>query len=79
MKRIKTACLEQTIHFALSPNLTPSEAVRAARQEADIYRKSIENKKGKCKIVDETTQPDGSVMLKLKKQYLSYPIGDYLE
>jgi hypothetical protein len=31
------------------------------------------------KIIEETTQPDGSVILKIIKQYNASPVGDYLD
>ena len=30
------------------------------------------------KIVEQTTQPDGSILVKVIKQYNSCPVGDYL-
>ena len=33
----------------------------------------------KYKIVDETEQPDGSIIVKVIKQYNSSPVGDYLD
>ncbi len=32
----------------------------------------------KDRITDESVQPDGSVILKIKKQVSSYSCGDYL-
>ena len=31
------------------------------------------------KIVEETAQPDGSILLKVIKQYNSSPVGQYLD
>lgn len=33
----------------------------------------------KYKILEETDQPDGSIMVKIIKQYNSSPVGNYLD
>lgn len=33
----------------------------------------------KHKIVSETEQPDGSILIKIKKQYNYHNVGDYLD
>ncbi|PWM40106.1 MAG: hypothetical protein DBX66_01130 [Clostridiales bacterium] len=78
MKRIKAACLEQTIHFELKEGLEPSKAAELAREELAGYKAALERKRVKYKIVEETPQPDGSILLKIKKQYNFYSCGDYL-
>jgi len=42
------------------------------------YKKTLERNRTQYKIVEQTTQPDGSIMLKVIKQYNSSPVGDYL-
>lgn len=42
------------------------------------YKQSLERNRTQYKIVEETTQPDGSVILKVIKQYNSAPVGDYM-
>ncbi len=37
MKRIKYACLEQTIHFRLKEDIVHDEAVRLVREEVKNY------------------------------------------
>jgi len=39
----------------------------------------LEQSRVKYKLVKETTQPDGSVLLKIIKQYNASPVGDYLD
>ena len=79
MRRIKYACLEQTLHFSLRDPLTPEETNRLVRAEYDQYRADLERKRIPYKIVSETVQPDGSITVKVKKQYNAHDCGDYLE
>lgn len=77
MKRIKAACLEQTIHFMLREGSWGDIAKREVKQEAEKYKSQLERSKTKYKIVDETEQEDGSIILKIKKQYNNHAVGDY--
>ncbi len=43
------------------------------------YKESLEKSKTKYKILEETEQPDGSVIIKIKKQYSTAPVGSYLD
>jgi len=75
MKRIKTACLEQTLHFYIQDTST----LRTAEHEFDAYIKGLERNKTAYKVVSKEKQADGSLIVKLKKQYNSYPCGEYME
>lgn len=79
MKRIKAACLQQTIHFQLKDNVAPSAAVYAVRQEVEHYKAQLERSHTRYQIIEETTQPDGSIMIKIKKQYNNHDCGDYMD
>ena len=78
MRRIKYACLEQTLHFSLRDPLTPEETNRLVRAEYDQYRADLERKRIPYTIVSETVQLDGSIIVKVIKQYNQSPVGDYL-
>ena len=75
MKRIKAACLEQTIHFQLKDGIS-SELVR---QEYEAYKTQMGRHQIQYKIVEETEQPDGSLIIKIKKQNNTQPVGSYLD
>lgn len=75
MKRIKFACLEQTLHFFVQD----ATALRTAKDEFEMYKKNLDRNKTVYKILSEEEQPDGSLMVKLKKQYNSYDCGNYLD
>ena len=78
MRRVKYACLEQTLHFSLRDALTPEETNRLVRVEYDQYKADLERKRIPYKIVSETVQLDGSIIVKVKKQYNAHDCGDYL-
>ena len=78
MRRVKYACLEQTLHFSLRDALTPEETNRLVRAEYDQYKADLERKRIPYKIVSETVQLDGSIIVKVKKQYNAHDCGDYL-
>ena len=61
MKRIKAACICQTLHFQLKEDLEHSIAVRLVREEVEHYKQALERNRTRHKIVDEAEQEDGSV------------------
>ena len=78
MKRIKAACLEQTVHFMLKEELGHAVAANAVREEYAHYKATLERNRTKYKIVEENVLPDDSILIKIKKQYNSCDVGDYL-
>ena len=48
------------------------------RRELDGYKAHLDHAHTRYRIVSEATEPDGSITLKLKKQYNGYSCGDYL-
>lgn len=78
MKRIKAACICQTLHFMLKEDTEHQWAVSQVKQEVAHYKQSLERNHTQYKIVEEITPPDGSVILKIIKQYNASPVGDYL-
>ena len=79
MKRIKEACICQTLHFMLKEEVGHDYAVRIVQEEIAKYKASLEKSGTKYKILEETEQHDGSVIIKIKKQYNSSPVGSYLD
>ena len=78
MKRIKAACLEQTIHFMLKEDLPHDEAVQFVKAEYEHYLAQLERNRTQYRILEKTKQPDGSLLVKLKKQYNSYDCTPYM-
>lgn len=79
MKRVKAACIYQTLHFMLKDDLAHSIAARLVREEVEHYKQALERNHTKHKIVDETAQEDDSVIVRIIKQYNQSPVGNYLD
>ena len=79
MKRIKAACICQTLHFMLKEDIGHEYAVKLVHQDIERCKATLERKRTKYKSVEQTEQPDGSVMLKIIKQMNMSPVGDYLD
>lgn len=79
MKRIKEACLFQTVHFALKEDIPPTIAVRAVQEEYRHYKEQLDRKRIRYQITEEKTLPDGSIQIKVRKQVNEHPIGGYFE
>ena len=78
MKRIKAACVCQTLHFQLKEGVEHNFAVESVRHEVAYYKRQLERNGTQYKILEENTLPDGSILLKIIKQYNQSPVSDYL-
>ena len=78
MKRIKAACICQTLHFMLKEDADHAYAVQLVTEEVKHYKQSLEGNHTRYKILEETPQPDGSILMRIVKQYNQSPVGDYL-
>ncbi len=78
MKRVKAACICQTLHFMLKEDIAHDFAVRQVQEEVVNYKRSLERNRTQYRIVEETTQEDGSIIVKVIKQYNASPVGEYL-
>ena len=79
MKRVKAACLEQTLHFQLKDGCEPEQAKQQVREEYEAYKLKMDRIKTRYKIISESEQPDGSLIIKIKKQVNAQPVGDYFD
>ena len=79
MKRIKAACITQTLHFMLKEDLGRDYAKKMVQEEVKKYKAGLEKSKTQYKILSETEQEDGSVVIEIKKQYNTSPVGEYLK
>ena len=79
MKRIKSACIMQTLQFLLKEEIPHETAVRQVKEEVEHYKELLDKNRTKYRITDEKTNPDGSVTIKVIKQYGMSPVGDYLD
>lgn len=79
MKRIKAACLLQTICF-LPKDGYPSEFNRQqVQKEYEGYKALMERRGTKYKILEENTLENGTIVVKLKKQNNQQAVGDYFD
>ena len=78
MKRVKAACICQTLHFILKEEIAHASAVKLVKDEVNQYKKTLEQNRTQHKIVEETEQTDGSIIVKVIRQYNRNSIGDYL-
>lgn len=78
MKRIQEACICQTLRFFQKDGIGQQWAARQVQQEVEHYKQGLERNHTQYKILEETVQPDGSIILKIIKQYNSSPVGSYL-
>lgn len=79
MKRIKAACITQTLHFRLKEDIDKETALKFVNEEVVAYKKQLERRKTQYKILSEETQDDGSVIIEIRKQYNTSPVGRYLD
>ncbi len=79
MKRVKAACICQTLHFTLKEDVGHEYAVKLVLEEYESYKKTLERNHTQYKIVEEASQPDGSLIVKVIKAYNYSPVGDYLK
>ena len=79
MKRIKSACICQTLHFQLKEDVGRDYAAKLVQEEVEKYKIQMDKNHTLYKITEETKQPDGSIVIKIIKQYNQCPVGDYLK
>lgn len=66
MKRIVSACLQQTQRFE-------------SETDYQSYLRTLQRKHIKYRLLEKETGQDGSVSIRILREYNGYPIGDYFE
>lgn len=79
MKRVEAAFICQTLHFLLKEDVNHDYAVELVEKEYEQYKANLTRKNTQFKIVEETKQTDGSIVVKVIKQYNVCPVGSYLD
>ncbi len=79
MKRIKAACIRQILHFQLKDDVEHGYAVKMVEAEVRRYKDQMDSNHTKYRIVSETRQKDGSVIIEIIKQYNMAPVGSFLD
>ncbi len=71
MKRVKAACILQTLVFSQKPETGYSResALNINREEFSRYKAGLERTRTRYQILDSAEQDDGSVIVHVRKQY----------
>lgn len=76
MKRVKSACLYQTLVFILDPKVSKEEALSKVQTEVEVYKKKANSD---IQILNETINEDGSVEIQIRKKVSEYSVGNYFD
>lgn len=82
MKRVKAACILQTLVFSQKPELGYSKerTLQLNNEEVEHYKASLERARTRYQIVNTAEQDDGSVIVWVRKQYNDKTdISEYFE
>lgn len=71
MRRILSACLLQTMRFDTTKEADPE-------QDFTIFCRKLDKNNVKYVIEEKTEEADGSLVVKIRKQYNSYGTDGYL-
>lgn len=71
MKRVKAACIFQTLVFAQKEDcgLSREQQLKMNQEEVTRYKASLDRSRTRYQITEETEQPDGSILIRVRKQY----------
>lgn len=71
MKRVKAACILQTLIFAQKPDMGYSKerALQINKEEIERYKANLERSRTRYQIIDTVEQEDGSIIVHVRKQY----------
>lgn len=71
MKRVRSACIMQTLVFTQREELcfTAEKALELNRVEYEKYRAELDRANTRYQILSENEEKDGSVVVKIRKQY----------
>ena len=71
MKRVKAACILQTLVFSQKPDcgLTREQQLKINHDDVIRYKATMDRNRTRYRIVEETEQADGSVLVRVRKQY----------
>lgn len=82
VKRVKAGCILQTLVFAQKPEMGYSKerALKINQEEIEHYKATLERTKTRYQIVDTSEQEDGSIVVRVRKQYNEkVDVSEYFE
>ncbi|MBQ7323473.1 MAG: hypothetical protein IJW96_02790 [Clostridia bacterium] len=70
MKRVKAACILQTLVFSQKTEVFPNkeDALSENHREIERYKKTLEKSNTRYQILDEHEEADGSIVIHVRKQ-----------
>ena len=73
MKRVKAACILQTLVFSQKPEMGYSKesALKINQEEIERYKKNLERVRTRYQIVDTAEQEDGSIIVHVKSSTMT--------
>ena len=71
MKRIQAASIFQTLLFSQKPDAgyTKEQTLEINRQEVEHYKSLMEKRRTRYQITETQEQADGSILLRVRKEY----------
>ena len=71
MKRVKAACILQTLMFMQKEDcgLSHEAIMHLNRTEVSRYKQTLERTHTRYQIVSEEEQPNGAILVRVRKQY----------
>ena len=80
MKRIKSACITQTIQFSNVEGKGSEYSRRKVQEELARYKRRLDRERTRYKILSEEILDDGSVIMEIVKEYANNKsVGNYLD
>ncbi len=71
MKRVRSACILQTLAFSQKPELgySSEHSLKINREEYERYKDNLVKTKTRFVVVSKSEEPDGTLVVHIKKQY----------
>jgi len=82
MKRIQAACILQTLRFQQKEDsgLSVEAMLKLNRSEVQKYKAQLDKNKTRYKIDEESEQPDGAIIVRIRKEYNNgVAVGEYFD
>ena len=82
MKRIQAACILQTLRFQQKEDsgLSVEAMLKLNRSEVQKYKAQLDKNKTRYKIDEESKQPDGAIIVRIRKEYNNgVAVGEYFD
>ena len=71
MKRVKAACILQTLVFMQKEDcgLSKNSIIETNRREFEHYKQTMEKTRTRYQIISQEEREDGSLVVRVRKQY----------